>query len=439
MSLVEGLLLDNLLQNSVASEVHIALREDLKDNPARFGAGTAQDPFDGSQTTSGVCKFDLILGNVAANSCVRLGPGVFPTKGTAGYSIPNGVRIAGSGRDVTTVRVDANGAYAFGTSASGAPSIIQTQGIEICDLCIDCAGKGSAIYITGENNTFRNLRITKFGPDPTQAIGRVIVQIADSVPGMIARNCVLDGCIFDNAGTYVAGSSVVLVKLAGASLSAPHQFCTVRRCVFNGEPASPPGSPPVVYPVTAIDPGLGRGFIAEENYMIRVETGVKLSYAAAIDLIFWNNEFNVVKFAFDMAHNGTGSNTVGRVVVIENAINLARIDGVDCMGIRFIGVSNQQNFNQVILRKNLIAADPGTLGPTADLWGIVLKSCAEAIVENNIINDCDAVPYTYADCTNFKSFNNQKKDGTLLHAYDSINSRFLMELQDFTEDALIGF
>jgi len=60
-------------------------------------------------------------------------------------------------------------------------------------------------------------------------------------------------------------------------------------------------------------------------------------------------------------------------------------------------------------------------------------------VENNVIQNCDAVPLSFEWCTHYKSFNNQKTDGTLLHAFDVGAQRFLMELQDFTEDALLGF
>lgn len=86
-----------------------------------------------------------------------------------------------------------------------------------------------------------------------------------------------------------------------------------------------------------------------------------------------------------------------------------------------------------------MAPDPLSSGPTADLGGIVVKSTKNAVIENNVLDQCDAVPLYYTYCTTVKAFNNQKPDGTLLRALDSVTGRYLMELQDFTEDALLGF
>ena len=100
-------------------------------------------------------------------------------------------------------------------------------------------------------------------------------------------------------------------------------------------------------------------------------------------------------------HNDVGSAAVGRLVILENAINLARISGTDCTAIRVLGDVNEQNFKQVL-------------------------------------DQCDALPLYYTYCTTMKAFNNQKPDGTLLRALESTTGRYLMELQDFTEDALLG-
>ena len=294
--------------------------------------------------------------------------------------------------------------------------------------------------MSGQNLLVRDLRIVQFGPN-SAVTDRVIVQIADSAAGRIARNCVVERAIFDDAGDYYAGASVILVKLAGVSQSAPHEFCVVRQCVFNGEPITPPGSPPEVYPVTGINPGLGRGFIAEENQMHKLTTGIKLTNAGAIDLIFWNNEMDVVRYGIDLAHNDVGTAAVGRVVMIENAINLARIPLTECRGIRVIGDPFEQNFRDVIIRRNVIAPDPESAAATADLHGIVVHNTTNALVEQNVLDRCDGVPFSYTDCIKLKAFNNQKPDGTLLRAYNSTAGQtgYLQELQDYVEDSLIGF
>ena len=49
-----------------------------------------------------------------------------------------------------------------------------------------------------------------------------------------------------------------------------------------------------------------------------------------------------------------------------------------------------------------------------------------------------ALAFAYQYCNTVKAFNNQSRDGSLRHAYDVANSRYLMELQDFTEDSLMA-
>jgi hypothetical protein len=68
-----------------------------------------------------------------------------------------------------------------------------------------------------------------------------------------------------------------------------------------------------------------------------------------------------------------------------------------------------------------------------------VKNTTNAIVENNVMKSCDAEPLVCGWNTHFKAFNNQRTDGTLLRAYDTGTSQYLKELQDFTEDALLGF
>lgn len=228
MSLVEGLLLDNLLQSVVVAEYYIALRDDINLDPNRLGQGTAEDPFDGStvEVSPGtyVYKFDSAMAAIFASGgpkVIRIGPGTFKSRGTSAYYLVSGARVIGSGREVTTIELAASGSNVF-----GALSTTQLIGVEIAELAIDAARQGGAIYMTGENLLVRSLRVTNFGPN-SLVVNRVIVQIADSATGRIAKNCVVDDCIFDNPVAYFAGSSVILLKFAGASQSAPHQFAFV--------------------------------------------------------------------------------------------------------------------------------------------------------------------------------------------------------------------
>ncbi len=93
MSLIDSLLLDPAL-----FEVWIAICSD------GGGSGTLNDPYDGSTAA----KFDAIMNSLPEGTQVHLGPGEFQTAGysddaTGGWQIRAGMRIVGSGIDITTL------------------------------------------------------------------------------------------------------------------------------------------------------------------------------------------------------------------------------------------------------------------------------------------------------------------------------------------------
>jgi hypothetical protein len=99
-------LLDALLLDPVRINVWIAKRSD-----GIAGTGTQTDPYDGGT----LAKFDALMSGMAVNTCVHLGPGEFETAGffdgaTGPYwKAKSGMRIVGSGIDVTTLKL-VNGA-----------------------------------------------------------------------------------------------------------------------------------------------------------------------------------------------------------------------------------------------------------------------------------------------------------------------------------------
>ena len=96
MSVVDALLLD-----PVRIDVWLVKRTD-----GIAGTGTQQDPLDGST----IAKFDTLMSGMAASTCVHLGPGEFQTAGyydnpSTGWQPKTGMRIVGSGIDVTTLKL----------------------------------------------------------------------------------------------------------------------------------------------------------------------------------------------------------------------------------------------------------------------------------------------------------------------------------------------
>ena len=99
MGLLEALLLDPLRVN-----VWIAARTD-----SVAGTGTQNDPYDGSTAV----KFDALMNGLGTYARVLLGPGMFQTNGYAdgvsgGWQIKYGMKIVGSGIDVTTLQLTAS-------------------------------------------------------------------------------------------------------------------------------------------------------------------------------------------------------------------------------------------------------------------------------------------------------------------------------------------
>ena len=159
MSLVDALLLD-----PYPFDVWIATRND-----GVKGSGTLNDPFNGNTQA----RFDGIMASfqTQSNVTIHLGHGTFPTLGYAiiagtGWQARPGMRIIGSGIDVTTVQLLNVGPnehyYAIGHPLTSAA---KADYLEISDLTIDCnlpSGVTSvacgAIRILGDHAMIRRVK-----------------------------------------------------------------------------------------------------------------------------------------------------------------------------------------------------------------------------------------------------------------------------------------
>src|SRR5213594_1547785 len=131
-------LTDALLLDPAPFNVWIAVRTD-----GIQGSGTTPgDPFDGSTQP----RFDAVMQTIAAQFpakkvAIHLGPDTFETKGypnTGGWQIKAGMRILGSGIQLTTLKLvtPASGQnYAIGHDLGSA---IRADLSEVMDLTIDC-------------------------------------------------------------------------------------------------------------------------------------------------------------------------------------------------------------------------------------------------------------------------------------------------------------
>ncbi len=129
-------LLDSLFLDPAPFDVWVAVRTDgIK------GSGTLNDPYDGSTQT----KFDALMNGISAKTRVQLGPGIFQSQGysdevAGGWQPKPGMKIVGSGIDVTTLQLAPNPlaanaqmyAVGHGLVATGVANIMDT--VEVSDL-----------------------------------------------------------------------------------------------------------------------------------------------------------------------------------------------------------------------------------------------------------------------------------------------------------------
>src|SRR5437016_2820419 len=198
MSLLDALLLDPYRMN-----VWIAYRTD-----GVAGSGTQSDPYDGSTAT----KFDTAMNGVGPNTCIHLGPGTFETAGyydgiTGTYwQAKTGMRIAGSGIDVTTLKLvnttpTTQRVYVIGHALSSST----VDFFEVSNLTIDCnlgalsgtSSTAGAVRLMGNHSRVVRVKVINWGNKNSGTPGFVIAMLtgdpASSVIGVL--NCGIEECI----------------------------------------------------------------------------------------------------------------------------------------------------------------------------------------------------------------------------------------------------
>ena len=197
-------LLDALLLDPAPFNVWIALRTDgLK------GSGTASDPYDGSTQA----RFDGAMLTIAAQFpgqkvAIHLGPGEFTTAGFAesggnAWEIKAGMKILGSGREVTILKrtTGSSSGYVLGHSLTSAADYF-----EVCDLTMDCnltttpsgGATSGAVRVLGNHVRIARVRAKNWGCSLTNGTCHVFAVITANPPGIpFVANCGMEGCIAD--------------------------------------------------------------------------------------------------------------------------------------------------------------------------------------------------------------------------------------------------
>lgn len=459
MAILEGLLLDNLLENVVRSEVYIAIRNDL--DATRFGSGTVDDPYDGSKAGS-VYKLDIILNDpakVPANSTIFLGPGTFYTKGSVAWAPRSGWRIIGSGwaRDTgtglegqTLLRLEGhtsgqNHAVGMNTTTSW------LEGFEMAYLGIDCNFPGTggifagALKITGNHIRIHHIQVTNFGAN---SLSGPVATIAHA-EAADAFDVVMSDCIFQNPAGSCDNATITCVVLdAPASTIYFHRACVVRDTYIdcNGGASS--------CKFYGISTTGGVGTILEMNRIWNCATaffifdGAVADFPLTKDVIIRDNHIlNVdrgVSVNFTTNSTNPANYPMGRLVITGNLIELATTGSPIAANISSSALPpSNSTVEQLIIRQNIIRNLDDQIG-SAGAVGIHMDCVENAIVEENIIN----IGSTPTNPNNLlaiarsntvkkiKTFNNQSTAGVFLGCWNG--AAHDGDLVTEIEDMMIG-
>jgi hypothetical protein len=223
-------------------EIWICIRVDgppdgQSDNPTIIGAGSRNDPYDGSTHQ----RFDKIMlkanSFVTPNCTIRFGPGTFQTKGGGGGAWPNtgflpqtGQKLIGSGMYVTTLQLIVIPPLIPPVNnfipVVGINSIeLAAPGLEISDLCLDAnlhrlpafsnnpaypKYMVSGLFLSGSGAgstgvTARRVRIINWGTHtpsyvyPDSGLGLECFPIFVNGPSCVVEDCIAEQPFLSNA------------------------------------------------------------------------------------------------------------------------------------------------------------------------------------------------------------------------------------------------
>jgi hypothetical protein len=212
------------------------------------GTGSLADPWDGSTQA----KFDNVMSTkVGPNTRVHLGPGIFQTRGysdevSGGWQIQAGMKIIGSGMDVTTLQlVDAQTSstaarlfaigHALTTGSPAQPNLVDAA--EICDLTVDSnlpAQSGTqvacgAVRLMGNHVKVSRVKAINWGTKTSSKPCFVIavitgVVIGDQTAGFtVAEVCDtgIEGCIVVEPDTSANVGPATALHAGGKEESLP--------------------------------------------------------------------------------------------------------------------------------------------------------------------------------------------------------------------------
>lgn len=457
MSLLDGILLDNLLQTVMLQDVWLANRTDYSAS-TKAGAGTELDPFQAQGTDADADPpFDQIMRELKtkypAGVTVRLLPGTYYTRGAhSGYTTSQGwqpfnnLRIAGTSMHSTTIKLCNNltgDTVAIGCEGTSSPTVAPPflDSFELSDLTINASSGGSTpstsaqscVAVRGRNIYVTRVRATAFGSSGNASglkCGISLARTLSSAPAL-AENCIAEGCVVD--GPRANGGTLYGFYLSYET-GFEHRFCTLRNNYID---------------LTAINNGTvgvgasgGIGTIIEYNRILNCLHAFELANAAnTTDVVFRQNFIRNVEQAVYLSL--TGTTDVARVLLHNNYVEWPTTGEV--WGVHFTQTGSTAKIRQLVIRENIMRRiDAAT--PAAAQHGVYLGDNAvwnNLVVDNNLLDVAPTIANgvshpplpTGATVT---LFNNRKTDNTFLPGHIRTTAFIDQELTTDVETLIIG-
>jgi hypothetical protein len=304
-------LLDAFLLDPAPFNVWIAYRMD-----GAKGSGTANDPYDGSTAA----KFDARMSELPEKTTVHLGPATaanpFLTTGFwinsdgssgSGWQPKAGMRLVGSGIDVTTLKLTGASDPASGTrhyfAIGHTLSSTTLDSFEVSDLTIDCNLPTSGTFVSvgavrlmGNHARIRRVKAIHWGTASIRP-GRVFSIItADWSAGLVeVAGCGMEDCIAIQPAISCAESAVTVLHVGGrqevpAWAEGYGKGVFIRNCFVDGGLIDP--GPPEDYSLIGFSMNGCRAGVVEGNQFHHPHHGGPAgNLGSAMEVIVRNNLF----------------------------------------------------------------------------------------------------------------------------------------------------
>jgi hypothetical protein len=198
-------------------------------------------------------RFDEVLPTIAADTAIRLGPGVFLTRGyRPGETIRIKTRqkIIGSGMGMTTLKlVNASAADSVYAVIGTLPTGGELRHFEVSDLTLDCNLDGqliaghdfppiacAGIVASGAHLRYRRVRVIHFGSlsDPLECF---VLWSAGAHPnaGVESVDCLIEECVVEQPAINQAGltTCIHMGATSSAGIQGYHRASVVRNCLVD--------------------------------------------------------------------------------------------------------------------------------------------------------------------------------------------------------------